>query len=73
MEDMQINHKLHITRIIYACRIWKQNRTVTSTWKKINKQAKIGIDFWGLKSKKKWKKDGQTKQQTKMECVQNEK
>ena len=34
MEDMQTGYKLHVTGIIYVCKIWKQNKMVISIQKK---------------------------------------
>ena len=40
MKDMQMSHKLHITRIIYAHKIQEQNKTVISIQKKYQQANK---------------------------------
>ena len=53
MENMQMDHELHVTRMIYACKIWELNRVVTSIWKKYQQISEDWHWFLEFKIKKK--------------------
>ena len=52
MKDMQANHELHITRIIYACKIQKQSKVVTSIQKKYQQVSEDWHQFLKFEIKK---------------------